>query len=122
VDNAPIHTPLTVYELVESTEHKCVYLLPYSPFLNPFEKAWSKVKAGVRRNVLTADDRLSDRICEYVQVVIRIDCQSWIRPAVSFFPMQTKRYQPVRRQKGYSGCYSGVVAMLTTKNKVRSSQ
>jgi transposase len=34
---------------------------PYPPFLNPIEEFWSKVKAGVRRNALTADDRLSDR-------------------------------------------------------------
>jgi transposase len=86
VDNAPIHTPLTVYQLVERREHKCLYLLPYSPFLNPFEKSWSKVKAGVRRNVLTADDRLSDRICESVQLVTRVNFQAWICPSVSFFP------------------------------------
>jgi len=36
---------------------------------------------------------------------------------VILFKMQTKRYQPVRRQKGYTGSYSGVVAMLTRKIK-----
>jgi transposase len=86
MDNAPIHTPLKVYELVESREYKCFYLLAYCPFFNPIEKSWSKVKATVRRNKLTADDRLSDRICESVQVVTRFDCQAWIRPTVSFFP------------------------------------
>jgi transposase len=86
MDNAPIHTPLKVRELVESRGYKCLYLPPYSPFLNPIEEFWSKVKAGVRRNVLTADDRLSDRICESVQMVTRADCQAWIRHAVSFFP------------------------------------
>jgi transposase len=86
MDNAPIHTPLKVYERVESREYKCFYLLAYCPFYNPIEKSWSKVKATVRRNTLTADNRLSDRICESVQVVTRFDCQAWIRPAVSFFP------------------------------------
>jgi hypothetical protein len=70
MDNAPIHTPLNVYKLVESREYKCLYLLPYSPFLNPIEKSWSKVKAGVRRNALTADDRLSDRIRDSVQMLL----------------------------------------------------
>jgi len=84
MDHAPIHTAPKVYELVDSM--KCVYLLAYSPFFNPIEKSWSTVKAGVRRNTLTADDRLTDRICESVQVVTRVDCQAWIRPVVSFFP------------------------------------
>jgi transposase len=86
MDNAPIHTPVKVRELVESRGYQCLYLPPYSPFLNPIEEFWSKVKAGVRRNALTADDRLSDRICESVQMVTRADCQAWIRHAVSFFP------------------------------------
>ena len=86
MDNAPIHTPLKVRELVESRCYKCLYLPPHSPFLNPIEEFWSKVKAGVRRNALTADNILSDRIRESVQMVTRADCQAWIRHAVSFFP------------------------------------
>jgi transposase len=85
MDNAPIHTPGKVRELVEGRGYKCLYLPPYSPFLNPIEEFWSKVKAGVRRNALTADDRLSERICESVRMVSRADCQAWIRHALSFF-------------------------------------
>jgi transposase len=85
MDNAPIHTPVKVRELVEGRGYKCLYLPPYSPFLNPIEEFWSKVKAGVRRNALTADDQLSDRICEAVRMVTQTDCQAWIRHAVSFF-------------------------------------
>ena len=86
MDNAPIHTPVKVRELVEGRGYKCLYLPPYSPFLNPIEEFWSKVKAGVRRNALTADDQLSDRICKSVQMVTRADCQAWIRHALSLFP------------------------------------
>ena len=85
MDNAPIHTPVNVRELVEGRGYKCLYLPPYSPFLNPIEEFWSKLKAGVRRNALTADDQLSDRICEAVRMVTQTDCQAWIRHAVSFF-------------------------------------
>jgi transposase len=85
MDNAPIHTPAKVRDLIESRRYKCLYLPPYSPFLNPVEEFWSKVKDGVRRNALTADDRLSDRICESVQKVTHANCQAWIRHAVSFF-------------------------------------
>jgi transposase len=83
--NAPIHTPVKVRELIESRGYKCLNLLPYSPFLNPIEEFWSKIKAGVRRSALTADNQLSDRICEAVQMVTQANCQAWIRHAVSFF-------------------------------------
>ena len=60
MDNAPIHAPAKVRHLVEGRHYR--YLPPYSPFLNPTEEFWSKVKAGVRRNALTADDQLNDVI------------------------------------------------------------
>ena len=84
--NAPIHTPAKVLDLIESRRYKCLYFPPYSPFLNLIEEFWSEVKAGIRRNALTANDRLSDRICESVQKVTRANCQAWIRHAVSLFP------------------------------------
>ena len=34
MDNAPIHTPSRVRELVEGRGYKCLYLPPYLPFLN----------------------------------------------------------------------------------------
>ena len=96
MDNAPIHTPVKVRELVEGRGYKCLYLPPYSPFLNPIEEFWSKVKAGVRRHALTAADRLSDRIRESVQMVTRADCQAWIRHALSFFAnSDTTVYKPM---------------------------
>ena len=76
MDNAPIHTPVKVRELVGSRGYKCLYLPPYSPFLNPIEEFWSKIKAGVRRSALTADDQLSDRICEAAQMVTQANCQA----------------------------------------------
>jgi transposase len=85
MDNAPIHTPVKIRELIESRGYRCLYLPPYSPFLNPIEEFWSKVKAGIRRNALSATDILSDRICDSVQKVSRSDCQAWIRHSLSFF-------------------------------------
>ena len=38
MDNAPIHTPVKVRELVESRGYKCLYLPPYSSFLNCSEE------------------------------------------------------------------------------------
>lgn len=86
MDNAPIYIPGKVRELIESRGYKCLYLPPYSPFLNPIEEFWSKVKAGIRRNALKADDKLADQICDSVNKVTRSDCQAWIEHAISFFP------------------------------------
>ncbi|KAG1152233.1 hypothetical protein G6F37_002253 [Rhizopus arrhizus] len=72
-NNAPIHKPKVIKTLVEERGHRCIYLPPYSPFLNSIEEFWSKVKAGVRRTPLTADDRLTDHICESAGKVTKKD-------------------------------------------------
>lgn len=85
MDNAPIHKPKVIKALIEERRHKCIYLPPYSPFLNPIEEFWSKVKAGVRRTTLTADNCLTDRICETAGKVTKKDCKGWIEHSKSFF-------------------------------------
>jgi hypothetical protein len=40
MNNAPIHTPAKVRDLVEGRHYR--YLPPYSPFLNPTEEFWAK--------------------------------------------------------------------------------
>ena len=55
-------------------------------FLESYWRILVKIKARVRRNALTADDILSDRICEAVQTVTRAECKAWIHHAASFFP------------------------------------
>ncbi|KAG1454589.1 hypothetical protein G6F46_008587 [Rhizopus delemar] len=53
-------------KLIEDRGYKCVYLPPYSPFLNPIEEFWSKVKSGIKRNPLDTTDRLTPRIMDAV--------------------------------------------------------
>ena len=50
MDNAPIHSPVKIRDLVESRGYKCLYLPPYSPFLNPIEEFWSKSKGWCKAN------------------------------------------------------------------------
>ncbi|KAH8554744.1 hypothetical protein BGW37DRAFT_517266 [Umbelopsis sp. PMI_123] len=61
-----------VKELIKNRSYRHWYLPPDSPFLNPIE-VWSNVKAAVRRNSLSPDDRLSDLTCESVQMVTQED-------------------------------------------------
>ena len=84
MDNAPIHTSTDIRKIIEDHGYKCVYLPPYSPFLNPIEEFWSKVKAGVRRDGLIKDDNLNGRITESSLAVTPKDCQGWIRHAIQF--------------------------------------
>ncbi|KAG2195256.1 hypothetical protein INT47_007985 [Mucor saturninus] len=86
MDNAPIHKPIEIRALIEERGYKCVYLPPYSPFLNPIEEFWSKVKSGIKRNPLDTGDHLTPRIMESVTNVTLQDCRGWIRHSVSFFP------------------------------------
>ena len=45
MDNMKSHHAKAVKELLDSSGVRYIYLPPYSPDLNPFEKLWSKVKA-----------------------------------------------------------------------------
>ncbi|KAG2215960.1 hypothetical protein INT45_010104 [Circinella minor] len=67
MDNAPIHTNKSIEQLIEHRGYKCAYLAPYSPFLNPIEEFWSKVKQNVRRDRLSENDQLTPRITEAVK-------------------------------------------------------
>ena len=85
MDNAPIHTSQDVQNLITSRGYHCIYLPPYSPFLNPIEEMWSKIKLGVRREEVTTKDTLIPRITEASKAVTITDCVGWIRHSVSFF-------------------------------------
>lgn len=85
MDNATIHKCPDIQQRIADRGYKAAYLPPYLPFLNPIESFWAKVKAGVRRDCLTATDVLSERIIESVKQVTVTDCQGWIRHSISFF-------------------------------------
>ena len=50
MDNVPFHHMKSVKKLIKSYACKAIYLPPYSPDLNPIEKAWSKIKAYLRKH------------------------------------------------------------------------
>ncbi|MCW9718098.1 transposase [Avibacterium sp. 21-599] len=45
MDNAAFHKRQDIIEAIERTEHKILWLPPYSPDLNPIEKTWAWVKS-----------------------------------------------------------------------------
>ncbi|KAG2217216.1 hypothetical protein INT45_013961 [Circinella minor] len=86
MDNAAIHKTPEVREAVKKQGFEILYLPPYSPFLNPIEEFWSKLKAGVKRHLLTTDDTLLPRIIDSANQITTQDCQGWIRHSLSFVP------------------------------------
>ncbi len=48
MDNLSSHKVKGVREQIESRGAEVLYLPPYSPDLNPIEKAWSKLKQSLR--------------------------------------------------------------------------
>jgi transposase len=85
MDNCKIHHSRFVVDLCKKRGYKPLYMPPYSPFLNPIEECWAKIKANIKRNPLSKDDQLSDRISEACHTVTIEDCQGWIRHAETYW-------------------------------------
>jgi transposase len=49
MDNLPAHKGARVKQLIKSAGAELRYLPPYSPDMNPIEKAFSKLKAYLRK-------------------------------------------------------------------------
>jgi transposase len=58
MDNLQTHKTAGVVEAVADREARVLYLPPYSPDLNPVERAFSKVKTELRRRRLRTMDEL----------------------------------------------------------------
>ncbi|KAI7847835.1 hypothetical protein BDC45DRAFT_451202, partial [Circinella umbellata] len=54
--------------------------------LNPIEEFWSKLKTGVKREILTTSNSLTPRIIQSAYLFTARDGQGWIRHARSYFP------------------------------------
>ncbi|KII73580.1 hypothetical protein RF11_05779 [Thelohanellus kitauei] len=50
MDNVPFQKCKIIQNTITAFRHSVLYLPPYSPFHNPIEKAFGKIKANVRRS------------------------------------------------------------------------
>jgi hypothetical protein len=62
MDNASIHKSQPMKREIERRDYKIMYLLAYSPELNPIEQFWSVVKSKLKRTKLLDKETLSTRI------------------------------------------------------------
>jgi transposase len=85
MDNCRIHHSRFVVDAINKRGYKPLFMPPYSPFLNPIEECWSKIKKNIKRNPLDKSDTLTPRIAEACKQVTVTDCQGWIRHAETYW-------------------------------------
>lgn len=79
MDNASIHYHARVRPLINSVGALLVYLLPYSPDLNPIEEAFSAVKAFLMANegLTTTTNDIQNILITAFGSITHEDCDGW---------------------------------------------
>ena len=85
MDNAPIHKAGVVKELFTNSVHQLLYLPGYSPFLNPVEECFSKLKTLVKRKPGITQNELLDHIRDAANRITVENCRAWVEHSYSYF-------------------------------------
>jgi transposase len=79
MDNLSSHKVKGVRERIEAAGAELLYLPPYSPDLNPIEKAWSKLKLLLRSAKARTKDVLDQAISDLLPQITPDNAQAWFR-------------------------------------------
>jgi transposase len=79
MDNLSSHEVKGVRERIEATGAELLYLPPYSPDLNPIEKAWSKLKLLLRTAKARTSEVLDQAITDLLPQITPENAQAWFR-------------------------------------------
>jgi len=79
MDNLSAHKVEGVRQRVEATGARLLYLPPYSPDLNPIEKAWAKIKALLRNVQARSPEKLHSAIANLLPKIQHNDATAWFR-------------------------------------------
>jgi transposase len=66
-------------ERIAAAGAKLLYLPPYSPDLNPIEKAWSKIKQILRAAKARSEQLLDQATAQALQLITPEDAKGWFR-------------------------------------------
>jgi transposase len=77
MDNLPAHKVRGVQQAIESAGARLVYLPPYSPDLNPIEKAFSKLKAILRKAAARTLEDLCAAIASALDAFQSRECRNY---------------------------------------------
>ena len=79
MDNLSSHKVKGVRELIQARGAEVLYLPPYSPDLNPIEKAWAKIKQYLRSTRARSKEDLDQAITEALSLITADNAQAWFR-------------------------------------------
>ena len=79
MDNLSSHKVDGVRQRIESMGAQVLYLPPYSPDLNPIEKAWSKLKEILRQAKARTIETLDQAITKALPEISPANAQAWFR-------------------------------------------
>jgi transposase len=79
LDNLSAHQVTGIEELLAACGAHLLYLPPYSPDLNPIEKAWSKFKQFLRAAKARTAEALEQAVSAALQTITPDDAAAWFR-------------------------------------------
>ena len=79
MDHLSAHKAPAVREWIEKAGAEVLYLPPYSPDLNPIEKAWAKLKQLLRAAKARTRETLDQAITEALPCLTPDNAQAWLR-------------------------------------------
>lgn len=79
MDNLSSHKVCGVREKIEAVGATLLYLPPYSPDLNPIEKAWSKLKQLLRSAKARSAEALHNAVAQLLPQIMPHNAQAWFR-------------------------------------------
>ena len=79
MDNLASHKIPPVQLLIENAGAQLLYLPPYSPDLNPIEKAWSKLKQLLRTAKARSREALESAITGALPMITQENAAAWFR-------------------------------------------
>lgn len=79
MDNLSVHKVERVRELIEGAGARLLYLPPYSPDLNPIEKAWSKFKQFLRSAKARTAEALDQAVTQALTTITAENAAAWFR-------------------------------------------
>jgi transposase len=79
LDNLSAHKVPGISELIEARGAQLWYLPPYSPDLNPIEKAWSKFKKFLRDAKARTKEALDQAVTDALKTITAENAAAWFR-------------------------------------------
>jgi transposase len=79
MDNLSSHKLAAIRASIEGAGAELLYLPPYSPDMNPIEKAWAKLKELLRAAQARTHDTLEKAIADGLKRITPENAQAWFR-------------------------------------------